>query len=150
MIKAAATSSQTGGTSAQATTDEDSTVTFVLRQMSGGNQVLGRFRLAATTNAAVARAPKATLPGVEIAELLKTPQDKRTEEEKQKLGVYHRSAAPELIEQRRQLAEAKKAKADFEGTVPRCLVSVAEAEPRVVRILPRGDFMDESGEIVLR
>ena len=48
-----------------------------------------------------------------------------------------------------RLDEAKKARADFEATVPRCLVSVSLSEPRTVRILPRGDWMDDSGEIVV-
>src|SRR5207247_4994392 len=94
------------------------------------------------------RAPKAALPRAEIAELLKMPAEKRTEEEKEKLIAYQRNAAPELIEQRVRLADAKKAKADFEVALPRCLVAVAEAEPHTVRILPRGDWMNESGEIV--
>src|SRR5207245_6801144 len=69
-------------------------------------------------------------------------------EEREKLIAYQRNAAPELIEQRARLANAKKAKADFEVALPRCLVAVAEAEPHTVRILPRGDWMNERGEIV--
>ena len=128
--------------------DSEVSVTFLIQQASGGNQVLGRFRLAATTNPSAVRAPKAALPRSEIAELLKTSPNQRTEEQKQKLAAHQRSAAPELIEQRSQLAEAKKARTDFEATLPRCLVSVVADEPRIVRILPRGDFMNESGEIV--
>ena len=128
--------------------DSEARITFVVQQTSGGNQVLGRFRLAATTNASALRAPKAALPRAEIAELLTTPDDKRTKEQKQKLGWYQQNAAPELIGHRRRLAEAKKAQADFEATLPRCLVSIVAEEPRTVRILPRGDFMNESGELV--
>lgn len=47
-----------------------------------------------------------------------------------------------------RLAEAKQALADYEKTLPRCLVSVSLSKPRTVRILPRGDWMDDSGEIV--
>jgi len=39
------------------TNEEESSLTFVIQQTSGENQVLGRFRLAATTNAGAARAP---------------------------------------------------------------------------------------------
>ncbi len=61
-------------------------------------------------------------------------------------------------EQRKELerlqaaaAEAKrpsKAQADFEAALPRCIVSVSMSNPRTVRLLPRGDWMDESGEIM--
>jgi hypothetical protein len=123
-------------------------VTFVIEQTSGGNQVLGSFRLAATRNGRAVRAPKAALPSSAIAKLLEEPEHKRTEEQKHKLSAYQRSAAPELIEQRHRLADARKAKADFESALPRCLVSVVAEDPRTVRILPRGNFMDESGDIV--
>ena len=99
---------------------------------------LGRFRLAATANPAALRAPKTAVPRPEIAEILKAASPERTEEQKEQLAVYQRSAAPELIEHRRQLAEAKKSKIDFEATLPRCLVAVRADEPRTVRILPPG------------
>lgn len=47
-----------------------------------------------------------------------------------------------------KLAEAKQALSDYEKTLPRCLVSSSLNKPRTVRILPRGDWMDDSGEIV--
>lgn len=36
----------------------------------------------------------------------------------------------------------------FEAKLPRCLVSVSTTEKRTVRVLPRGNWMDESGEVV--
>ena len=124
------------------------TATFVIQQNSGGNQVLGRFRLSATTNPSIVRVSKAALPRPEIIEVLKVAAEERTEEHKRKLAAYQRSAAPELIDQRRLVADAKKAKADFEATLARCLVSVAADEPRTVRILPRGNWMIETGEVM--
>ena len=129
-------------------TDGKVSVTFVIQQSSGGKQVLGAFRLAATTNPGAVRAPKTALPRSEIVELLQVPGEKRTEEQKQKLAVYSRDAAPELIDSRRRLAEAKKARVDFEATIARCLVSTAAEERRTVRILPRGNWMIESGEVM--
>jgi hypothetical protein len=49
---------------------------------------------------------------------------------------------------RQQLADAKKAHADFEATVPRSLVSERLETPRPVRILPRGNFLIETGDLV--
>jgi hypothetical protein len=49
---------------------------------------------------------------------------------------------------RAQVAAALNAKTNFEATVPHCLVSESLEKPRTVRILPRGDWMNESGEVV--
>jgi hypothetical protein len=128
--------------------DGEAQLTFVIQQTSGSNQVLGRFRLAATTNPEAVRAPRTALPRSDIVELLGGPKDERNEEQKDRLSAYQRDAAQELIDQRRRLADAKKTKIEFEATVARCLVSVVADEPRTVRILPRGDFLNETGEIM--
>jgi hypothetical protein len=52
-----------------------------------------------------------------------------------------------LTAERAALAAARKAKADYEATVPRTLVTTA-GPPRTVRILPRGNWLDTSGEAV--
>ena len=36
----------------------------------------------------------------------------------------------------------------FEASLPHCLVSVSTKDKRTVRVLPRGNWMDESGEVV--
>ncbi len=74
--------------------------------------------------------------------------EKRDEETKEKLFAYFKSVAPETADARKQLADARKAKEDFEEPIPRCLISATNAEPRTVRILSRGNFLDESGQIV--
>ena len=130
------------------TNDEEASLTFVIQQTSGENQVLGRFRLAATANPQAVQAPKTAPPAPEISEILQVAPERRSEEQQRKLASYQRNAAPELIDQRRRIAEANKAKTDFEATVPRCLVSVQAEPPRTVRILPRGNWMIETGEVV--
>ncbi len=37
---------------------------------------------------------------------------------------------------------------EFVAKVPKCLVSISSSERRIVRVLPRGNWMDESGEVV--
>lgn len=44
-------------------------------------------------------------------------------------------------------AAAQRAKQEFEKTLPLCVVTEA-VEPRVMRVLPRGNWMDDSGEVV--
>jgi hypothetical protein len=154
------------------TRDGAATLTFTLRQTSGGNQVLGRFRLSATTVPGGVKAGTTATPPADIVDILKLAAEKRTAAQKSKLAAYHRKVAPELTTLRVRLAEpdpyyhlpwgdypeltglrarlagARKAKADFEATLPRCLVSVSMDQPRTVRVLPRGNWMIETGEIV--
>src|SRR4029453_11538791 len=46
------------------------------------------------------------------------------------------------------LTQAQKARDDYYNTLPLCLVSVSGPSRRTVRILPRGNWQNESGEIV--
>ena len=84
----------------------------------------------------------------EIADLVKVAPEQRSAEQTGKLNAYYKSIAPELTELRNQLAEARRAKEDYDAAIPRCIVTVRNANPRTVRILPRGNFRDESGEVV--
>jgi hypothetical protein len=56
-------------------------------------------------------------------------------------------ARPKDPDLQAKLAAAKKALADLEKQVPRCLVSES-GPPRTVRLLPRGNWQDESGPIM--
>ena len=68
--------------------------------------------------------------------------------QKDKLFSYFKSIAPETADARKHLDAARKAKDDFEATIPRCLVSATNAKPRTVRVLPRGNFLVETDDIV--
>ncbi|RFC44562.1 MAG: Protein of unknown function DUF1553/DUF1549/Planctomycete cytochrome C [Verrucomicrobia bacterium] len=46
------------------------------------------------------------------------------------------------------LAKAQRERDGFYGPLAKCLVSVSSPQKRTVRILPRGNWMDESGEII--
>ena len=59
-----------------------------------------------------------------------------------------KQAAPELADLRTRLAAARKARSEFEAAIPHCLVSATNEQPRTVRILPRGNFLIESGDVV--
>jgi hypothetical protein len=72
---------------------------------------------------------------------------KRTAPQKEELAAYYRTVAPELQKVRDQLAEVKRRRDAVDKTIAKCLVSVA-GPPRVVRILPRGNWLDSSGEVV--
>jgi hypothetical protein len=71
----------------------------------------------------------------------------RNDKQKEEITKYYQSVAPQLAEVRKQLAEAEKRKKDFQQTIPTTLVSMP-VPPRTVRILKRGNWLDDSGEIV--
>jgi hypothetical protein len=87
-------------------------------------------------------------PAKEIADLVTIPEDKREPAQREKLFVLWRDKAPELADLRQRLADARKAKSDFEATVPRSMVTERNDKPRTVRILPRGNFLVETGDVV--
>ena len=123
------------------------TLTLELTQNRAGH-LLGHFRIGVTTNAEALQGPLRFPPAKEIGDLLLIAADQRDAAQKEKLFEHFKSVAPETAGPRNQLAAARKARSDFEGTIPRCLVSVAASEPRTVRLLPRGNFLIETGEIM--
>jgi hypothetical protein len=126
----------------------EKTLVFTLRQDAGGNRILGKFRLAATTAPGLVRAPAIKPVPKEIGEVLQTPPLQRTDEQRKRVAQYFRRITPALARERVRLADLQEDRADFEKDIPRCLVSESSPQPRVVRILPRGNWLDESGEIV--
>lgn len=129
--------------------EETDTLKVELLQNHGsGRHTLGHFRLAVTAAAEAVATPAAPPPSKTVVDILNTPADQRTTEQKEKLWNEFKQVTPELAKLRDDLAAARKARADFEASLPRCLVSVAEEKPRAVRILPRGNFLVETGDIV--
>jgi hypothetical protein len=120
-----------------------------LRQPHGhGSHTLGCFRVSATATPAAVNSPADLPPPPEIADLLLRPADQLAEAGRQKLQDHFRSVAPELAGLREQLAAAKRAHAEYEAALPRSLVTERLETPRTVRILPRGNFLIETGDIV--
>lgn len=129
-------------------TDTKETITFVLKFAKGENHEIRNLRISATTAVKPVRAPAAALPAKETAELLALDAVKRTKAQEAKLTQQFKQIAPQLAGLRAELGTAEKEKKDFETSAPHCLVSVQNETRRVVRMLPRGNWMDESGEIV--
>jgi hypothetical protein len=83
----------------------------------------------------------------EIAAILAVEAMKRNPKQVEALGKHYRSIAPELKTARDELARLQKQKDDLTKSIPLTLTSTA-VTPRVVRVLQRGNWLDESGEIV--
>ena len=104
---------------------------------------IGRLRLSLTG------AEKPSLSGsslpAEIATFLQTEADKRSPQHKEKLFAHFRSFAPELKVERDLVARLEADQKALTDSFPQTLVSMSTA-PRMVRILPRGNWLDDSGE----
>jgi len=92
--------------------------------------------------------PIVTFEGLplDVAEALAS--DAPSPEESARIAAHYLGSAPELAPARDALAGARAALAGLERAIPTCLVTQS-VEPRVVRVLPRGNWMDRSGEEVL-
>ena len=82
-----------------------------------------------------------------MPELIKIKPAERTETQKKELASAYRAVAPALETVRNQLAAAKTKRDGIYANCPKTL-SVETVEPRVMRILPRGNWMRDDGEIV--
>ena len=119
-------------------------LTFKLTQAHGTQHTLGRFRISATAHPGPVTADSAS-PPKNIGDILAVPLAKRSDEQQKTLAAHFRSFAPELAAKRRELAELKARVKQLEQAFPTSLISVRLAKPRTVRVLPRGNWQDDSG-----
>jgi len=82
-----------------------------------------------------------------IRDLLAIAPESRTEKQKQDLAEHFRSVTPLLEAPRKKLAELQKQYDAVDKSVLKTMVTEA-VEPREVRILPRGNWLDDSGPVV--
>ncbi len=123
--------------------------TLTVRVMQNLNQPrhnLGRFRLAVTT-APRPVALQAPLPDA-IEAVVATPVEQRSEAARQALAAYFRTIALALLPTRSRLSKLEAARTNLEQQIPTTLVTSAVA-PRSIRVLRRGNWMDDGGEEVL-
>lgn len=71
----------------------------------------------------------------------------RTTSQRKQIAAEYRRIAPALDGIRNELAALEKQKTAIEAEIPYSLTTVS-AQPRTTRVLPRGNWMDDSGEIV--
>ena len=128
-------------------TGAETSLTLVLHQNAGARRTLGRFRLAGTSDALPVRTEPGAEPDGGVKEALAVPEAQRTPEQQKTVMDFFRRSAPELAAARSRLREAELAKAAFAAAVPSAYVTSVEA-PAPVRVLPRGNWQDDSGEVV--
>ena len=120
---------------------------IVIQMNHGTRHTLGRFRLSATTDSDPLSLISPALP-TEIEAILAINSAGRTPEQSAALAAYHRTIAPELTDVRSAQSALQVQKNQVDAAMPITLVSESMAQPRVVRVLPRGNWLDESGDEV--
>jgi hypothetical protein len=131
------------------TTEAGATMTVRLHQDSALRRAtIGRFRLALShgeyswpTAEKGKEIPAAVLSG------LRTPEAQRTAPQKEAIGSHFQWAAPAAAAERIIVAKLEQELALLDRDIPRTVVTEAD-EPVETRILARGNWMDDSGDIV--
>lgn len=106
---------------------------------------IGRFQVALSSW---------TSPGLgsgvpeDVLKSLRKPVAERAKEDVERIRKHHRTVAPELAGTWGRLAELQDQRSLLLGKIPSTLISEARKEPRVMRVLARGNWMDESGPVV--
>jgi len=126
---------------------KDARLVVKLAQNHGGNHTIGRLRLSVTSAKSPVQAEQANRLPEGIAAILKLEPDQRNEKQTQQLAAHYRSTAPELADERKQLAKLQKQRERLVNSFPEVLVTTS-INPRTMRVLPRGNWLDESGPVV--
>ena len=82
-----------------------------------------------------------------IAAILAVTPEARSDQQRGELAAYYRSIAPQLEAERKKLTALEEQLAALDKQIPTTLVA-RTVEPRMIRVLARGNWMDESGEVV--
>ncbi|MFN0085608.1 MAG: PSD1 and planctomycete cytochrome C domain-containing protein, partial [Blastocatellia bacterium] len=135
-------------------TEADSVITVRLRHDSAWRRaVLGRFRLALSAGEHswpdhLIKLPR-PLKGVpsDVAAALREPEEKRTEAQRKAVIDHFKWASAELQPLVVRAARLEAERDMLDARIPRVMV-VETVPPRETRILRRGNFLDESGEVV--
>ncbi len=86
------------------------------------------------------------LPG-EVAAALRVERAKRTKKQKQEIEDYYRAPLAKNGAVAKKVEELKQRKAQLQAEIPATLITQA-VPPRLMRILPRGNWQDDSGQVV--
>ena len=102
----------------------------------GREHTLGRFRISATTdNAALLRPAPDSIRGI-----VAKPAAERTKRERDELTAFQSETNPELAAANKLVERAKKARTDFEKSLPRTMVMRERPQPRDTFILVKGAY----------
>ena len=118
---------------------------ITIAQAHGTRHTLGRFRLHGTATAP--DQPAAELLSPDFIELLAVDPAQRSAPQKNQLWAHFREQTSALAKTRATIKSTREARARLEKAITTTLATKA-TKPRVMRVLARGDWMDDSGEVV--
>ena len=95
-----------------------------------------------------ANAVLAGLPEKSRKALLNVKSGNPKEQDRKDLLAHYRTIAPSLAPARKKLAELTKQEAHIKANTRSTLVTLS-TNPRTIKLLPRGDWTDDSGEVLL-
>jgi len=111
----------------------------------GSSHTIGHFRLHVTES--TEQASPTALTNQELVAIVQKPDGERTEADKKKLWDEFRQRTPLLADVRTQRNELQQRKSAVENSVVTTLATES-TNPREMRVLPRGNWMDDSGQVV--
>ena len=124
---------------------QSTSIKIAMAQAYGGAHTIGRFRWWLTRDEVpVEIGDPAT---AEIAKILAKPRAERVQEEIDKVEHAFRQQTPLLAAQRDEL-ESLRQQQRQRGEAPMAVLVSTSIEPREVRILPRGNWLDGTGPVV--
>jgi len=110
--------------------------------------VTGRFRLYLSTGQfPFPDLEKGKVIPEDISKIVEKAEDKRSKDEKAKLEEIYRWMSPEAAAEESKAEQIEGEAARLEASIPHVVVSEATT-PAETRILPRGNWMDDSGDVV--
>lgn len=121
------------------------TLRLTIQQNHGGGHSLGRFRISLAETSS--QAAGSIVPAPSILAILQLEPAKRSKVQIRELDQAFRQWTPLLQGPRDELARLQNEKKSLEASIVTTLVSVSTT-PREMRVLPRGNWMDDSGEVV--
>ena len=124
------------------------TITVVLQQFhQNGTHTLGHFRLSTSTAPTAEANPLNSLPP-EITSIIETESAQRTPEQQTTISDYFLKIAPSLQNLHQKIADLQKQRQQLVAQHTRTSLITVAVPPREIRVLPRGNWMDRSGEVV--
>lgn len=125
---------------------ESAEVRVRIVQQFGTGHNIGKLRL--SISEANDDGSSITFASPEIAAIISKPESERSLDDTDTLSKAFREQTPLLADSRKKLQELNARKSSLEKAIPTTLVSKSTT-PREIRILPRGDWMNSSGAVVL-
>lgn len=132
---------------AEPTTVQDFTVRLEQNHDSPGFS-LGRFRLSLTSAEQPLHIDPIMKLSPDMRQILLTDTAARTPDQQQLLAAHYRSIAPQLDPVRERLTELREQEQQITAQHTRTTLITVAVEPREMRVLPRGNWMDRSGDVV--